>query len=729
MGANTKKAKGAPKPKKGGRPRPRNDDEVIDDPRFARVHSDPRFQTMPKSKRKVQIDERFKGMFDDPRFQSNYVIDEYGRKVETDAYGDNLHRYYELEDDQDKSSDEPDVLPSSEDDGDPTDEGARDISRVGFETDSSDDDASSESSDDGVKVDEEAGDQTEEKEDVPLGGESRRLAIVNLEWDRVRAVDLLVMLQSFVGDSGNILSVTVYTSEYGREMIRKESEWGPQNIWAGVENDETKNGFDQGLSSDDEDDDREDGIDMERLRQYERQKLRYYFAVVECDAVACASRLYAECDGLEFEQTSNLLDMRFVPDDVVFQDEHIRDRAVDAPEGYNPTDFITSSLHHSRVKCSWDADDPNRQQFFRRKLTHEQLDNRDIEVYLAPADSDAEGTDAVVSETDGEGEKVALKRRARSRYLGLLKDIKQAQEKEDEEDVVGDITVSFTPGLSNIGQAMLDAKTRKEALANETVWEARQRKRKEKKRVRGAGGVTLEESLTDPLTLEEKNDLFFADAFKDDHYIEEQPDQASRGHEAKSKSKGKRHETKDPEDDKKRAELELLLLNEGDDGEALHRTKGYNLKQLVDAHENKSSRSKKKNKRQKMLAEEEADGRKIDGEGGAAFDVQTIVDDDRFKAIFEREEFAIDPTDPAFKNTDGMSKLQQIRQQKRKERAAMREQEIRERKRQALSGDASVQQDNSGASVPGDARIDYLVKNLKKSAANKHPRMRTKNRK
>lgn len=61
-------------------------------------------------------------------------------------------------------------------------------------------------------------------------------------------------------------------------------------------------------------------------------------------------------------------------------------------------------------------------------------------------------------------------------------DIKQAQEKEDEEDVVGDITVSFTPGLSNIGQAMLDAKTRKEALANETVWEARQRKRKEKKR-------------------------------------------------------------------------------------------------------------------------------------------------------------------------------------------------------------------------------------------------------
>jgi hypothetical protein len=45
-----------------------------------------------------------------------------------------------------------------------------------------------------------------------------------------------------------------------------------------------------------------------------------------------------------------------------------------------------------------------------------------FQVYLAPAESDAEGSDFVISadESDGEGGKVVLKKRARSRYLALL---------------------------------------------------------------------------------------------------------------------------------------------------------------------------------------------------------------------------------------------------------------------------------------------------------------------
>ena len=64
-------------------------------------------------------------------------------------------------------------------------------------------------------------------------------------------------------------------------------------------------------------DDSGNEVDQRRLQLYERSRLRYYYAVVDCQDVRTAAHLYAECDGIEFLRSACKLDMRFVPDEQV----------------------------------------------------------------------------------------------------------------------------------------------------------------------------------------------------------------------------------------------------------------------------------------------------------------------------------------------------------------------------------------------------------------------------
>lgn len=43
--------------------------------------------------------------------------------------------------------------------------------------------------------------------------------------------------------------------------------------------------------------------------------------MVDCDSIATADYLYKNCDGVEFERTSNKLDLRFIPDSMEFKHE------------------------------------------------------------------------------------------------------------------------------------------------------------------------------------------------------------------------------------------------------------------------------------------------------------------------------------------------------------------------------------------------------------------------
>ncbi|OVA06520.1 hypothetical protein BVC80_7121g3 [Macleaya cordata] len=565
--------------------------KVITDARFSSVHSDPRFQKVPKHQSKVAIDSRFNRLFSDKNFSSSSApLDKRGKRKNQKSEIP-LRHYYRLDeeepkkkkdvgsdDDEESEEFEDPKLQKHDSTSDEDSESNSDSEQLNSADELESDDTSSSTNSDTDDEDEVYSDDepVEPEENIPvIEQETRRLAIMNMDWSQVRAVDLYVLMSSFLPKSGQILSIAVYPSEFGLKRMEEEAVHGPIGL------------FDDDKEKSDDDDEE---IDEEKLRAYEKSRLRYYYAVVECDSSATADYLYKNCDGLEFERTSNVLDLRFILDSMEFKHPP-RDIATEAPTNYEGLDFHTRALQQSKLNLSWDEDEPQRAKTLKRKFNADQLAELELNEFLASDDGESDDDEKDEVE-DGQSKKKLDKG---EKYRALIQAGDGSDGGDGEEDDK-DMEVTFYSDLEGISKRILEKKDRK----SETVWEAYLRKRSEKKKARKNGSKYLSE--------------------------DESSEPSGKGSKAgKSNHKDKLLQETEKEQEASRAELELLLAD--DDQEANNTLKGYNMKP-----------KKGKGKKGKEIPSED----KI-----PAVDYE----DPRFSSLFSSPLFALDPTDPQFKRS------------------------------------------------------------------------------
>ncbi|KAH9578011.1 hypothetical protein LSM04_002560 [Trypanosoma melophagium] len=433
---------------RGGRGRGRGD------ARFAARFTDPRFQISRRGGRGGNNHTNYNGhenprdaALRDPRFTKHL------RKIEGHSA-----EFDEEEDDEEEDDDDVSGSVSSSQSADDNDD--HEVMNI---------------------VDGEVGDLEDEAaawsaSDVEFVEPRRRLAIVNCSWDHIRAVDLYAILFYALPLGGQLVDVSVYLSDFGRRMLEHERIQGP-DLWekkevaevqrnaskipGGQNADETmdeddlrlrknNNNNNNGNNYDDDDgtgknnnnnndddawqDDNiamleEEGEDGEffsqgKYRKYERDRMKYYYAIATFDSAETAETVYKQLDGMDVEASGVVLDLRYVDDDETF--EKPVNRADHIPPNYRPlAAFKAAALSQTRFRISWDQDDVFRHRSIRDSFTGETAED-DLAAYIAPpasSDEDDIGDGGKGNSTNDKEKRIRDKLRIRKKYAALLEEI------------------------------------------------------------------------------------------------------------------------------------------------------------------------------------------------------------------------------------------------------------------------------------------------------------------
>ncbi|TMW69323.1 hypothetical protein Poli38472_001479 [Pythium oligandrum] len=738
---------------------------VVGDARFQKVHNDPRFARVGKRKNKLQIDQRFAGVLKDERFQAvQGKYDKYGRRL--DKSQNELKKFYRLEDDEEEDKEE-----ASDDDEEEekavkatsSDEEEKEsdprLSRLEYlnrmaRGELASGDESSSSSDDSDMSDAEVEEYEEkEKEDVPMGEETKRFAVLNCDWTRIRAVDIFALCQSFAPATGAVKDVTIYPSDFGLEKMKEEEQHGPRQLWAdkqkkanesateseeeeepeAEEEPEEENDDDsaQGDDDDDDDDDAKDGeedgydsddplgvkksvnanetegFDQEKLRKYELQKLKYYYAVVTCDSIKTASVIYENCDQLEYETSSNLLDLRFIPDDMEFKNPP-RESCRNVPEHYKPAIFATRALQQTDVTLTWEEDDDQRLELLTRQAEWKNANDDDFSAYLASENSSSEDEDDDEDEEDDAGEEAGdAKKKAEKKKAAKLKKIKNRYRKmllgSDAEDSDGDDDASAPAG--GFGSSSEGEQSGSGSDANASDDDDDDGSDSGADGEEGNLEMTFAPDAKEILLAKRQKELEANETPFERYQREKKLEKNKKQHEKRKLQKQEAREQREvlKKKGKNAAPEQLKALRDAIDGDSDNDAsdddeggdRNFDMKKIALNEKVKGLKGKRKAKELKKLS------KKTGLQEGFEFDAA----DPRFGALYKKgTQFQLDPTDPKFKKTEATDAIFQERRKRQSEQT-----DAKPAKQQAAETEKTTKGDKS--------ELKSMVENLKRKAA------------
>jgi len=304
----------------------------------------------------------------------------------------------------------------------------------------------------------------------------------------------------------------------------------------------------------------------------------------------------------------------------------------DTNTAFKAVNFVTDALRHSKVKLTWDDDDPERNRITRRTLTKAEIEESDFKAFLASSSSDSE-TDA--SKSSGKSKENPMKvprHKLRALLLGGDDELPEGWSRNAKQQGDVDMEITFTPGLSE------------KKDGDETTLEKYQRKTREKrnrKKVDAKDKVLNEKSHS-------LRDGFFSDGSGGEHG----PNQTSKLS-ASPNSPKKLPLLSDTASPPLSTPEELKLLVSSNTLEGEH--KHFNIKSVMKSEKNLARKRKiRKNHRQ------EDDNELQD-------DFSIDVKDARFKALHDDYQYAIDPSNPQFMKTQSMTALLEERSRRQKE--------------------------------------------------------------